>query len=92
MIPLYQSDPHDNSVRKNVRGRAVVGMLLSLLHKFGLDLLSSGDLTEQTTVNVGVFGRAKWLYFFCPVKTLHVVFGLSLALARSIRLRVALQQ
>ena len=92
MIPLYQSDPHDNSVRKNVRGRAVVGVLLGLFHKFCLDFLSSGNLTNQTTVNMGVFGRANWPYFFCPVKTLYVVFGLSLALARSIRLRIALRK
>lgn len=47
MIPLYQSNPHDNSVRKNVRGRAAVGMLLRLLHEFGFNFLSSSDLTEQ---------------------------------------------
>ena len=46
-IPLYQSNPHDNSVRKNVRGRAAMGVLLSLLNKLGLDFLSPGNLAEQ---------------------------------------------
>jgi hypothetical protein len=47
MIPLYQTNPHNNSVRKNVRGLAVMGMLLGLLHEFGLDLLSPGNLVEH---------------------------------------------
>ena len=54
MIPLYQTNPHDNSVRKNVRGLAVMGMLLGLLHKFGLDLLSPGNLAEH------VYTISKW--------------------------------
>ena len=44
MIPLYQANPHDNSVRKNVRGLAVMLVLLGLFHEFGLDLLSPGNL------------------------------------------------
>jgi len=47
MISLYQANSHNNSVRKNVRGLAVMGMLLGLLHKFGLDLLSPGNLAEH---------------------------------------------
>lgn len=50
MIPLYQTDPHDNSVRKNVRGLAVMGMLLGLFHKFGLDLLSPGNLAKWVSI------------------------------------------
>jgi len=46
-ISLYQTNSHNNSVRKNVRGLAVMGMLLCLLHKFGLDLLSPGNLAEH---------------------------------------------
>ena len=46
MIPLYQPNPHNNSVRENVRGLAVMGVLLRLFHKFGLDLLSPGSLVE----------------------------------------------
>lgn len=44
MIPLYQANAHDNPVRKDVRGLAVMGMFLGLLHEFGLDLLSPADL------------------------------------------------
>ena len=47
MIPLYQANPYNNTIRKNVRGLAVVGLLLGLLHEFSLDLLSSGNLTEH---------------------------------------------
>jgi hypothetical protein len=47
MIPLYQANPHDNSVRKNVRGLAVMLVLLSLFHEFGLDLLSPGNLVGR---------------------------------------------
>lgn len=93
MIPLYQPNPHDNSVRKNVRGRTVVGVLLSLLHKFGLDFLSPGNLAEQVYgVNNGRFRMADGPYLLCPVKTFKVVLGLSLALTRSICFRVALQK
>ena len=49
MIPLYQTNPHNNSIRKNVRGLAVMGMLLGLLHEFGLDLLSPGNLAKRVT-------------------------------------------
>ena len=47
MIPLYQTNAHNNTVRKNVSGLAVMGMLLGLLHKFCLDLLSTGNLAEH---------------------------------------------
>ena len=54
MISLYQTDPHNNSVRKNVRGLAVMGMLLGLFHKFGLDLLSPGNLAKWvSTISKG---------------------------------------
>ena len=54
MIPLYQTDPYNNPVRKNVRGLAVMGMLLGLLHEFGFDLLSSGNLVEYvSTISKG---------------------------------------
>jgi len=93
MIPLYQANPHNHSVRKNVRGLAVMGMFLGLLYKFGLDLLSPGNLVEpiSSISTKGRFGRASGLYFLRPVKTFEVIIGLSLALARGIRLRVALQ-
>ena len=48
-ISLYQTNPHNNSIRKNVRGLAVMRMLLGLLHKFGLDLLSAGNLAEHVS-------------------------------------------
>jgi len=47
MIPLYQANPHNDTVRKDVRGLAVVGMLLGLFHELGLDLLSPGNLVEH---------------------------------------------
>ena len=47
MIPLYQPDPDDNTVRKNVRGRAVTGILLDLLHELGFDFLSPGNLVVK---------------------------------------------
>ena len=47
MIPVYQANPHDNTVRKDVRGLAIMGMLLGLLDKFGLDLLGPGNLAEH---------------------------------------------
>lgn len=54
MIPLYQSDPYNNSVQKNVRGLAVMSMLLGLFHELGLDLLSPGNLTEHvSTISKG---------------------------------------
>jgi hypothetical protein len=46
MVPLYQTNSHNNSVRKNVRSLAIMGMLLGLFHKFGFDLLSPGNLAE----------------------------------------------
>ena len=49
MFPLYQTNPHNNSVRKNVRGLAAMDMLLGLLHEFGLDLLSPGNLAEHVS-------------------------------------------
>ena len=47
MIPLYQANPHNDSVRKNVRGLAVMGVLLRLFHEFSLDLLGPGNLVEH---------------------------------------------
>ena len=93
MISLYKTNPHNDSVRKNVRGFAIMGKFLGLLHKFGLDLLSPGNLVEHVSSisTQGRFGRASGLYFLCPVKAFEIVIGLSLALARSISLRVALQ-
>lgn len=49
MISLYQANPYNNTVRKNVSGFAVVGLLLGLFHKFSLDSLSSGNLTEHVS-------------------------------------------
>jgi len=92
MIPLYQANPHNHSVRKNIRGLAVMAMLLGLFYKFGLDLLSSGNLVKHipsVSTKDGI-GRGSKLYFLCPVKAFEVIIGLSLALARSVRLRVAL--
>ena len=93
MIPLYKTNPHNDSVRENVRGLAIVGKFLGLLHEFGLDLLSPGNLVEHVSSisTQGRFGRASGLYFLRPVKAFEVVIGLSLALAGSVRLRVALQ-
>ena len=54
MIPLYQANPHNDSVRKNVRSLAVVSMLLGLLYELGLDLLSSGNLVEV------ISGVSRW--------------------------------
>jgi len=68
-------------------------VLLGLLYEFGLDLLSPGNLVEQVSSisTKGRFGRASGLYFLRPVKTLEVIICLSLALARSVRLRVTLR-
>lgn len=50
MIPLYQTNPHNDSIRKNVRGLAVMGMLLGLLYEFCLDLLGSSNLVERISI------------------------------------------
>ena len=70
MIPLYQTNPYNNPVRKNVRGLAVMGMLLGLLHEFGLDLLSSSNLVDHvSTISKGQV-RKGGSYFLRSVKTL----------------------
>ena len=61
MIPLYQSNPYDNPVRKNVGGRAAMGVFLSLLHEFGLDLLGPSNLAERMSCISEGWIRSGWL-------------------------------
>ena len=94
LVPLYQTDTHDNTVSKDVRRfPTFLRLVLGFLDELGLHSLGTRSLRSQSVLAESRIMKQKSLetHLLLPMQTFEVVLCLRAALVRVVRRSIALQ-